>query len=231
MINKFIYDGKSAQDLKSVCNETSFELPGADDYNNYRDFIFEHISFVKILNNLKIFPDDCTSGKYTHKMVCPFKFHKNGREKTSSFRFNEDNKTFFCFGCSEGGNILKFLQYYVGGWEQFHLEKLAEMSGLIKDGAIEIPLEYLEIEKAPPKETNFKIIFDTGIVIRQYLLDIRHSNLYFKECEWADDILIKIDKYFDGLDEENITDAEKVYKNINHIINKRKKKILHENLL
>ena len=223
MIKKLKYDGKSASDLKKVCKETSFDLPGADDYNNYRDFIFDHISFVKVMRGFKLRPEECSTGKYTHRMVCPFKFHKGGRERTGSFRFNEKKKTFTCFGCNESGDILRFLQYYVGGWEQYHLEKLAAMAGLVKDGEIQLPEGYVEVSQEPPKETNHKILFDAGLLLRQYILDLKGTKRYAEECDWADQMLIKIDKYFDGIDEENIKDAQKIYDNLNNTIKRKKK--------
>lgn len=223
MIKKLQYNGKSAADLKKVCKESSFDQPGADDYNLYRDFIFERISFAKVLKSFKLRPEECSTGKYTHRMQCPFKFHKGGRERTGSFRFNEKKKTFTCFGCNEGGDILRFLQYYVGGWEQYHLEKLAAMVGLVKDGEIQIPKEYLNIEQEPPKETNHKILFNAGLLLRQYIIDLKGTKKYIDECEWADTMLIKIDKYFDAIDEENLEDAQKIYDNLNNTIKRRKK--------
>jgi len=223
MIKKLKYDGKSAADLKKACNETSFEQPGADDYILYKDFILERISFVKILRSLKLRPEECSTGKYTHRMICPFKFHKGGRERTGSFRLNEKKKTFTCFGCNESGDILRFLQYYVGGWEQLHLEKLAEMAGLIKNGEIQLPKEYQNIEQELPKETNFKILFDAGLLLRQHILDVKGTKRYIEECEWADKMLIKIDKYFAQIEEENIEDARKIYDNLNNTIKRRKK--------
>lgn len=224
MIKKLKYCGKSAADLKKNCKEDSFDQPGADDYNNYRDYIFERISFVKVLKGFKLRPEECSTGKYTHRMVCPFKFHKGGRERTGSFRFNDKKKTFTCFGCNESGDILRFLQYYVGGWEQYHLEKLAAMAGLIKNGEIQIPEEYINIGQEPPKETNHKTLFNTGLLLRQYLLDLRGSKKYAAECEWADEMLVKIDKYFQTIDEENLDDAQKIYNNLNNTIKKRKMK-------
>lgn len=222
MIKKLKYDGKSAADLKKVCKELSFEQPGADDFILYKDYILERISFVKVLRSFKLRPEECSSGKYTHRMVCPFKFHKGGRERTGSLRFNEKKKTFTCFGCNEGGDLLRFLQYYVGGWEQYHLEKLANMAGLIKNGEIQVPDEYLNIEQEVPKETNHKILFNAGLLLRQYLIENKDTERYYQECEWADDMLIKIDKYFDAIDEENMQDAQRIYHNLSNAIKRRR---------
>ena len=42
-----------------------------------------------------------------YKACCPF--HK---EKHPSFYVNEDKQFFYCFGCSLGGDVIKFLQEY-----------------------------------------------------------------------------------------------------------------------
>ena len=41
------------------------------------------------------------------KGLCPF----HG-EKTPSFNVNEDRRTFKCFGCGAGGDVIKFIELY-----------------------------------------------------------------------------------------------------------------------
>lgn len=218
MIKKLKWYGKNGIDM-------TWKLPQADDFCDYRQFILDNINFVKVVKYFKLRPDECSTGKYTHRMICPFRFHKNGHERTGSFRFNNKKKTFTCFGCNEGGDILKFLQLYRGGSEQYNLQRLAIMANLIKDGEIQLPENYVEPEEEVLKENNHKVLFDAGILIRKYLLDVKHTHLYVKECEWADQMLIKIDKYFAMIDEENINDANKIYSNLSTSLKKRKSKI------
>ncbi len=219
MIKKLKWYGKSGID-------PTWRKPPPDDFNDYRQYIFDHTSFAKIMRDYKLRVEECSTAKYTHKMVCPFKFHKNGRERTGSFRFNDKKKTFTCFGCTEGGDILKFLQLYCGGDEQYNLQRLAKMAGLIEDGQIQVPHDYKEPEVAPIVETNYKTLFDAGLLLRQYLLDIKNVNkeIYPKECEWVDQMLMKIDKYFNTIDEENIQDAQKIYNNLFSSLRKRRTK-------
>jgi hypothetical protein len=213
----------TAIELKKDCKEKSFDLPDADDYSRYKDLIFERISFAKMLRGFKLNPEECSTGKYTHRMVCPFSFHKKGRERTGSFRFNDKKKTYTCFGCNESGDILHFLQRYMGGWEQFHLEKMAIVAGLVTEGDIQVPAGYINIEQEPPKETNHKLLFNTGLLLRQYILEIKGTKRYREECEWADEMLVKIDKYFDAIDEENMTDAQRIQDNLSNAIKRRRK--------
>ncbi|CAB4197048.1 Zinc finger, CHC2-type [uncultured Caudovirales phage] len=41
--------------------------------------------------------------------ICPFKSHKNGRESTASFKYYDETNSFFCHGCSIGGNATRFV--------------------------------------------------------------------------------------------------------------------------
>ena len=43
----------------------------------------------------------------TFKGLCPFH-----REKTPSFNVNREKGFFHCFGCSTGGDVLKFVELY-----------------------------------------------------------------------------------------------------------------------
>jgi len=193
----------------------------ADDLNDYRQFIFDHVSFVEVLKRFNLRSEECSTGKYTHRMICPFLFHKNGKERTASFRFNDKTKKFSCYGCNEGGDVLDFLRLFNGGYDQFNLRKLAVMAGLIEDNKIKLPENFIISEACPQKETNYKVFFDSGILLRQYLLGLIDKDIYLEECEWADQMLIKVDKYFSLIDEENIKDAQKIYNKLNRAIEKR----------
>ena len=43
------------------------------------------------------------------KMTCPFPFHKNGKESTSSFWFYPQTNSFWCFGCKTGNYATDFV--------------------------------------------------------------------------------------------------------------------------
>ncbi len=200
-----------------------FNDPPGGDMNEYRQYIFDHVSYVKVMHILKLRPEECSVGKHSHRMVCPFKFHKNGRERTGSFRFSEQDKTFICFGCNEHGNLLKFLTLYCGGCEQYNLKKLSGMAGLLEDTSAWIAESIVEQDaEIVIKEANYKLLFDSGLAIRDYLRSIKNKEIYSNECEWADRMFIKIDKCFNTIEYDNIDDAKKILENIINSISKRK---------
>lgn len=216
MIKKLKWYGKDGID-------SSWELPSPEDLTDYKQYILEHTNFVSILKQLKLRVELCNTGKYTHRMTCPFKFHKSGKERTPSFRLHDKNNIFTCYGCNESGNILRFLQLYSGGSDQYNLQRLATIAGLINDGELQLPQNYLEPEPIINKETNYKILFDAGLLLRNYLLEIKNKDTYTKECEWADQMLIKLDKHFQAINDEDLIGAKQIYDKLNKTIDKRKK--------
>lgn len=44
-----------------------------------------------------------------NKSICPFKFHKNGQERSPSFIFYPTTNSFYCWGCQKGGSSCNFV--------------------------------------------------------------------------------------------------------------------------
>src|SRR4029079_9096327 len=61
----------------------------------------------------------------TYKGLCPF--HS---EKTPSFHVNPDKGFFHCFGCSAGGDVVKFLELHEKGGFQDAVKMLAQKLGV-----------------------------------------------------------------------------------------------------
>jgi hypothetical protein len=196
-----------------------------DDYNDYYRYILDRVNFADVMRKLKLRPEEVYGESNTYRMTCPFKFHKNGHERTASFRFNAKTNVFFCFGCNEGSNILRFLQLYLGGSDQYNLQRLAIMFGLVDNGKLQIPENYIEPAPEIPKETNYRILFDMGLLLRDYLLPLRETKIYQEECGWVDRMFIKIDKYFSSIGEEDIDSANIAYNKLVVSLDKRKRKL------
>jgi hypothetical protein len=65
-----------------------------------KDDIIRGVSFLDILDLLKIKAEMVSSGNFTHRCCCPSPDHKGGRERTSSLYIDSINNNFYCYGCS-----------------------------------------------------------------------------------------------------------------------------------
>lgn len=85
------------------------------------------------------------------KALCPFH-----QEKTPSFIVSPDRQTWHCFGCGEGGDIIKFVMRYENIEFPEALRLLAEKAG--------IPLRTLN----PAQEREFGILYDLNEAAKNF---------------------------------------------------------------
>jgi len=81
------------------------------DKNEYKELINKanalDIKKLLLFYNVRI-------DEYSKKAICPFKFHKNGRESTPSFQYYPATNTFWCHGCKSGNYCVNFISLYEG---------------------------------------------------------------------------------------------------------------------
>ncbi|MDR1025070.1 MAG: DNA primase, partial [Treponema sp.] len=77
---------------------------------------------------------------------CPF--HAGGQERTPSFTVDPDRKMYYCFGCHQGGGIIKFIM------EMDKLSFPEAIETLAKRFGIEIIREGGTIESEDPEKDN-----------------------------------------------------------------------------
>jgi hypothetical protein len=68
------------------------------------------VPLIKVFKFLGLHIDE--QNKYS---ICPFKFHKGGRENSASFQYYVETNSFYCFGCNTGGknaHACEFLAAY-----------------------------------------------------------------------------------------------------------------------
>lgn len=124
------------------------------------DLIKQKLNVADFLRSyLKLLP----AGK-NFKALCPFH-----QEKTPSFIVSPDRQTWHCFGCGEGGDIIKFVMRYENIEFPEALRLLAEKAG--------IPLRTLN----PAQEREFGILYDINEATRVFFKEGLSKKIAAKE--------------------------------------------------
>lgn len=89
------------------------------------DIVPEIKSRLNIVDVIREYAPDLKKRGHTWKACCPF--HK---EKTPSFTVSEEKQLFYCFGCSCGGDVIKFIELIEKVDFQEALEILANRAGV-----------------------------------------------------------------------------------------------------
>lgn len=192
-----------------------------DDILQFRDYVVASIDIEEILKHYNIDSAECKTGTFTHKARCPFYFHKEGQERTASLRIDAENKTFYCFGCNQCGDIVKFIEVLIGTPYVEVLKRLAVFVGFVASANKELGKTTGTLIKQV-KKTNEKFLYQSGILIRDYINSLKGGEFYKTECAWADSILNKLDEYFGGIDKYDLVEAEKVYSSLRDVVGVRR---------
>lgn len=144
-------------------------------------------SLYKILNQYGVKID-----AYSNKDRCPFSFHKNGFERSSSFYYYKNTNSFNCFGCNHGGGPVEFVSL---------IEDLSK-----EDAAIKINNDYetnAEISNnfIPNFEITQKILLDFSKTVREFI----YSNL---DSELSAEYAEKVTFIFDTITSKHNLDIE-----------------------
>jgi CHC2 zinc finger len=112
-------------------------------------------------------------------IVCPFSFHKGGRESSSSFCYYPDTNTFWCFGCKTGTSPVSFVANKEGLTFPQAAIKILQCYGL--ENTIEI------INDLPNYSERLAILMDFATFIRQNLQANPASIEYIEQIAFAFD--------------------------------------------
>lgn len=67
---------------------------------------------------------------HNNKVVCPFKSHKGGMEKTASFVYYSNTNSYWCFGCKQGSSVIDFVMNYENCSSDHAIEKILNYKNL-----------------------------------------------------------------------------------------------------
>lgn len=112
-------------------------------------------------------------GKYW--ACCPFH-----NEKTPSFTVNEDEGFFYCFGCKEAGDVIKFVQKY----ESCDFPEAVAI--LAKNAGMEVPEFSAEADVVVKKQTKERVLKLLDAAYKHY-----KENLYLAQAKPAQEYIKK----------------------------------------
>ena len=102
------FQNKSRSDSGIVSSRENGNI--GDAFTSSSDQIKDLILKANSVNFLDIFKKyNVRIDALNNKTVCPFPFHKGGRESTASFYFYPKTNTFWCFGCKTGTSCSDFV--------------------------------------------------------------------------------------------------------------------------
>lgn len=186
-----------------------------EDFATIKNIIMEKISIFSLLEIYGIEYYQINSGNFTHRLKCPFAFHKGGDEATPSFFVSETTKTFHCFGCNSNGNVIDFYKYYNNVCFNVAIGELGKMLKINKNNINNIQLA----PKKKPEETVAFYISKLGIELRDFLKSKKNEKKYTKYEDWVDRQFVCLDEMLNWSDDK-WEEAKNKYDNINKKINK-----------
>lgn len=119
------------------------------------------------------------------KIICPFHFHKNGKEGTPSFQYYPDTNTFWCFGCKVGTGATDF----VASKEGISIFRAAHK--IIESYASEISITDSEIDSSLRYSERLEILMEFSNFIREHLQSKMYS---FDDVSNVEKITFSFDK-------------------------------------
>lgn len=157
----------SGSEASSKDRDLTNAFTGKDEY---QEIIVKAQSYplAKLFKKYNIRIDD-----YNRKSICPFSFHKGGRESTASFHFFPETNTFWCYGCKSGRTSVDFVS---------KIENINKFQAALKI-----------IQKIDPDTLNAQVI--------EYKNDFEEKNkLYFLFSNKMRDLLAQNSKNLDQLE-------------------------------
>lgn len=144
------------------------------------------VSLITILRNYGIRID---SGN--NKIVCPFDFHKGGRENTPSFYYYPDTNTFYCFGCKSGTKPINFVMLM----EDISFSKA--LYKILNCYASEISTDQIEAVSNVNYSEKLSILMDFSDSFRPYIQAAINDPVEMKRLEDLTSVFDKMNEKYD----------------------------------
>lgn len=194
-----------------------FEVEG------FLDIVLDKAHILDICDKCGLEYSPSATGDFTHRMKCPLPIHDEGGERTASFFMSEDKNNFYCFGCNSGGDVINLVTLYTGKPHHEVLRWIAALYGITGEDIAEGAGNYAKKPKRPIEETLNYHVFNTGILIREFVRKGKDKQDHEQLCRWADTRFKTLDKFLDTLGNDDWEVAKKYHDRIEEFIHKRSK--------
>ena len=126
------------------------------------------------------------SDEWSDNLICPFPFHKGGKENTPSFGYNYQKDRFHCFGCTSSGRTVEFLAF------KEDLDKVIVAQQILRElGGYETALdESIEDQNPKIKQLLFDFSKFLQIILQNYKYDTNALNQVDKVIWWFDNYIV-----------------------------------------
>lgn len=178
-----------------------------------RKKVLPNIAMEKLVRKYAHNVESTASSIFSHKCTCPSKDHKGGQERTASFYFSEENRTFKCFGCGIWGDAFDFVSLVRGVPADVVVEQYVENKNIDIDGLTATCQQQFDISE---------LNYDLSTKMRNYLRTLVDSDKYEKERDWADHTFKRIDDRFMKLTNEDYEKAHRFHMQILMELERRK---------
>jgi hypothetical protein len=168
-----------------------------DELKASKELLISEISFVAVAEKYSSGIEDIGSSSFTHKCICPNPRHKNGGERTPSFYFSEEDKSFRCFGCTISGDIFDLIALMEGMPWGTVVRKLISKKNIDTN---DLNIDFAATKTASLQQYTFDINLKISTALRKHLENCAGTDSYLKEEEWTDLMFKKIDSRLDKLE-------------------------------
>jgi len=171
----------------SICEQDKF-AEGLDSAHE-RLVIQQANKHVKLIDTLReysiIVEKEHQFTEWCSGIVCPFPFHKAGKERTGSFGYNFNTDRFHCFGCGKSGQTVEFISFKEG------IPRLIIAERLVRERIGYLPNNVVVEEDIDPQID--RLLFDFSKYINAKLLsDPLSVEDIDKVTWWIDDYIISV---------------------------------------
>lgn len=157
---------KLSNDARSI---SSFEVSGEIGYftedSARKKFYTELIKKADTVPLNRLFAHyNIKVDRYNRKIICPFRFHKNGREGSPSFYYYPDNNSFRCYGCNTG-NPGSHSVHFMSSMDEITRSKAAQKILSLFNSDVDEDVIFLDKESYAEK---LEIILEFSNVIKEF---------------------------------------------------------------